>query len=314
VLSPQNPPDTLPADAYMAKMVPPKAGLKTVPSTFKVNCKSPKKSPSPPVLSSAPILTLQPPTYDNINKWPKTKGSKAGATSYHGVYVSPEYPRGMDPSYHNIEIIVVIACHARHCTRFTELSAASLGNAFYLDYSCDENQAAHQVVWFYAKEVAAKLASLSQEWKNSRLCKELLEVKHDPRGLKEKEELVVHRLTVGGEKATHRKWSKRNTPAQTEHSASASASPAPGLASISSISLPKSLGELTIGNVQPQGSGTKKRKSATPPATEHRPEKRHRDPSKISISRVSSPAPRGKENAKVDSLGKVIPQRINRRY
>lgn len=304
----------------MAKTVPPAAGPRTAASTFKVKRKSPQKSPTPPIRSPTPApapLNLQPPTYDNINQWPR-KVAKDGrlleapvATSYHGVYVSPEYPQGMQSSYHNAELIVVIACHARHCNRFGELSPLNVGNAFYMDYMCDKNQAAHQVLFFYAKEVAAKLAELNPEWKKSRLYKELLEVTHDPSRLPEGEKSVVRRLTVLGEKATHRKWSKRNLQNQAAHSvsASASASPAPGPSSTSNVS--RAMGQLKITNTQSQTAPSKKRKSTSPPVADLPPEKRHRDPSKISTSRTSSPAT-GKENAKVDSRGKPFPQRIKR--
>jgi hypothetical protein len=186
----------------------------------------------------------------------------------------------------NVEMFVVIGCHARICDRFAELNASNLSYAFYWDYKCDENGAARQVMNYYAKQIAAKFLALGPSWKDTAVYKGLLEAVYDDSNLNEEEKKVVKELTVDGKKAVHRSKAKRSKVEQL------SEEPTPA-----SLSTP--LATMSI-------SGAMKRKSDSPPPAG----KRSRRKSVVSRSRDQSPV--SSRVTKYDSVGKVIPKPIKR--
>lgn len=195
---------------------------------------------------------------------------------------------------HNADIFVVLACHAKACDRFAEIRPASVANSFYWDFMCEKNNAARQILYFYADKVAAKICALGPVWKESKFYKELLTVEHDPSDprLGPKEVLTVKDLTKDGNKAVHRTKAKHRT--KVEQSSNVS-TPTP-------VNLTTTLGTTSLDNSQ-SSSRTAKRKSDSP-----------KPPSKKSkVSKSRDPSPAASENVpKYDSLGKVIPARIKK--
>jgi hypothetical protein len=237
-----------------------------------------------------------------IPRWPWTRKETSGTwsraiTSHHGVYSSPEYPQGLKPEMDNVEVIVVVGCHARSCDRYAELNAANLSGAFYWDFKCDDNRASRQVVNFYAKQIAARFLSLSPDWKETAVYKGLQEAVFDITGLKPKEVLKVKALTTGGQKVEHR--TSRKALVQSFDVSSSSAS-----------ILPTAMSALTV-----SGGGTiKKRGSNSPPPATQTMKKARYDESMVSTSRDPSPIPSGEEPTKFDGLGKRIPKPIKRSH
>jgi hypothetical protein len=197
----------------------------------------------------------------------------------------------------NVEVIVVIGCHARACERYAELNAANLSGAFYWDFKCDDNRASRQVVNFYAKQIAAKLLSLSPDWKETAVYKGLQEAVFDTTGLKPKEVSKVKALTTGGQKVEHR--TSRKALAQSS-----------GVSSSSPSTLPTAMSILTVSS----GSTIKKRGSNSPPPATQTTKKARYNESVVSKSRDPSPIPSGEEPTKFDSLGKPIPKPIKRNH
>jgi hypothetical protein len=189
----------------------------------------------------------------------------------------------------NVEMFVVIGCHARICDRFAELNASNLSYAFYWDYKCDENGAARQVMNYYAKQIAAKFRALGPSWKDTAVYKGLLEAVYDDSNLDEEEKKVVKELTVDGKKAVHRSKAKHRSKVE-----QLSEEPTP-----TNLSTP--LATMSIG-------GATKRKSDSPPAAG----KRSRSRPESVVSRSRDPSPVSSRVTKYDSVGKLIPKPIKR--
>jgi len=268
-------------DAQMAKLRPPAAVMAL---------RSPKKTPTPPRGLSRPQG--------------QSRNIQPGKNAFHGQYISPEYPQGVQPSHDNVDIIAAIACHAKASGRKKDLSAAGLGTLFYWDYKVDTNRPASQVVNYYGERIADRLAQRNSEWKKTTLYEELLEVEVDLSKCSAEEKKRYDKVTVRGEKVVHR--TPRNS--STSHNVSSNSR----RSSITTTTA--SIDQLNITNGQAQSRPSKKRKLTPPAATELPLEKRHRDPAIISRSRPSSPSPSAQENVgpTVDSFGKPIPKRIKR--
>ncbi|KAE9373671.1 hypothetical protein N431DRAFT_544596 [Stipitochalara longipes BDJ] len=325
---PPTPSDKLPSDRLVAKTAPPPP--KPFGNTFKPH---PKRSPTPVKMPRVPSAsppasppstnpTLSPPAPHGtcppgmsatithilpngsklvLNRWPYKPPKENGTawsrrtTSHHGVYASPEFPNGIAPNMNNVEIFVVIGCHAKACDRVGELNVANLGGAFYWDYKIDKNNAAHQVIHWYAKQIAAKFLTLGPAWgKDTVIYKSLMEAVYEEHALEPNEKTLVRALTVGGKKIEHRTKSAARKAAE---KAAALAAP---------IALSNEIGTMTLD--APSGSRPKKRGSRSPSSSS---KKRSRPNSLVSRSREPSPVP--SEVTKYDSVGKVIPKRITRR-
>jgi hypothetical protein len=196
-----------------------------------------------------------------------------------------------------------------------ETNITNLGWDFYWDFSVDGSKAARQVVHYYAKAVAVRLAELNGTWKKTTLYKELLEVEVDTSEFNAKDMKKFTALTKNGQTARHRKKTNTNrgpVKAKTSTQASRNASPSLGQPSTSKVPLPIPIQNLTVSDDATDSQPSKKRKVTPPPAPELPPEKRHRDPAIISRSRPSSPEPVEDEKVTYDSHGKPILKRIKR--
>jgi hypothetical protein len=195
----------------------------------------------------------------------------------------------------NVDIFVAIGCHAKACDRTKELTATSLVAAFYWDFQINPMTTAHQVMNFYAKQIAAKFLALPGWGKDTLIYKSLMEVVYDDSRLKEDEVAAVQKLTVQGKKLEHRAKATART--------SKAESSAPVLVPASSASASASA-PTTI------SSRPRKRASLSPPSDD---KKRSRRNSASIVSRSHEPSPAPAETTKYDSVGKVIPSRIKRR-
>ncbi|PMD41282.1 hypothetical protein L207DRAFT_632729 [Hyaloscypha variabilis F] len=320
---PEKPSNKLGIDPLVAKAVPPP------PKPFGNTFKPSRRSATPVKMSQTPSITppvspaptnpapsqsapqgnfpadLSPTityTLSNgnplvIDRWPRAPPKKEGlawsrrTTSHHGVYASPEFPKGIETTMNNVDIFVAIGCHAKACDRTKELTATSLVAAFYWDFQINPMTAAHQVMNFYAKQIAAKFLALPGWGKDTLIYKSLMEVVYDDSRLKEDEVAAVQKLTVQGKKLEHRAKATART--------SKAESAAPALVPASSASAPTTI-----------SSRPRKRASASPPSDD---KKRSRRNSTSIVSRSREPSPAPAETTKYDSVGKVIPSRIKRR-
>ncbi|KAK2627233.1 hypothetical protein QTJ16_003199 [Diplocarpon rosae] len=99
------------------------------------------------------------------------------STTYHGAYVSAQYPQGTDECIHFVEAALSIVFHGAQ-TRVKsqdDLTYMSLVSAVYRDYNIKSRPMAQVLVMIFADELIAKLV-LEPEWRNSELVKGLRKI------------------------------------------------------------------------------------------------------------------------------------------